>query len=75
MSFDEEAFFVAKTPLNVEVRTTTGYWKYWESSRVGPNQVFDFRDQCLKKEADFGLRRAIFGLKSRLRQERNGNTW
>jgi hypothetical protein len=28
MSFDEEAFFVAKTPLNVEVRTTTGYWKY-----------------------------------------------
>jgi hypothetical protein len=28
MSFDEEAFFVAKTPLNVEVRTTTGYWEY-----------------------------------------------
>jgi hypothetical protein len=28
MSFDEEVFFVAKTPLNVEVRTTTGYWKY-----------------------------------------------
>jgi len=28
MSFEEEAFFSAKTPLNVEVRTTTGYWKY-----------------------------------------------
>jgi len=28
MSFDEEAFFLAKTPLNVEVRTTTGYWEY-----------------------------------------------
>jgi hypothetical protein len=28
MSFDEETFFLAKTPLNVEVRTTTGYWEY-----------------------------------------------
>lgn len=28
MSFDEEAFFVVKTRLNVEVRTTTGYWEY-----------------------------------------------
>ena len=28
MSFDEEAFVLAKTPLNVEVRTTTGYWEY-----------------------------------------------
>jgi hypothetical protein len=28
MSFEEEALFLAKTPLNVEVRTTTGYWKY-----------------------------------------------
>lgn len=28
MSFDEGAFFLAKTPLNVEVRTTTGYWEY-----------------------------------------------
>jgi len=28
MSFDEEAFWVAKTPLNVEVKTTTDYWGY-----------------------------------------------
>ncbi|MBS3906051.1 MAG: hypothetical protein KGZ49_03350 [Syntrophaceae bacterium] len=28
MSFDEKAFLLAKTPLNVEVRTTTGYWEY-----------------------------------------------
>ena len=28
MSFEEEALFLAKTPLNVEVKTTTGYWKY-----------------------------------------------
>jgi len=28
MSFDEEVFFEAKTPLNVEVRTTAGYWEY-----------------------------------------------
>ena len=28
MSFDEETFFLAKTPLNIEVRTTTEYWKY-----------------------------------------------
>jgi len=28
MIFDEEAFFVLKTPLNIEVRTTTGYWEY-----------------------------------------------
>ena len=28
MSFDEETFFLAKTPLNVEVRTTTGYCEY-----------------------------------------------
>jgi hypothetical protein len=27
MSFNEEAF-LAKIPLNVEVRTTTGYWEY-----------------------------------------------
>jgi len=28
MSVDEEAFFVVRTPLHVEVRTTTGYWEY-----------------------------------------------
>jgi len=28
MSSNEETFFVARTPLNVEVRTTTGYWEY-----------------------------------------------
>jgi len=28
MIIDEEAFFVVKTPLSVEVRTTTGYWEY-----------------------------------------------
>jgi hypothetical protein len=28
MSYDEETFYLAKTPLNVEVRTTNGYWEY-----------------------------------------------
>lgn len=28
MSSNEETFFVTRTPLNVEVRTTTGYWEY-----------------------------------------------
>ena len=28
MSSNEGPFFVARTPLNVEVRTTTGYWEY-----------------------------------------------
>lgn len=28
MGFDEEAFYLARTLLNVEVRTTTGYWDY-----------------------------------------------
>jgi hypothetical protein len=28
MSSNEETFFVARTPLHVEVRTTTGYWEY-----------------------------------------------
>lgn len=28
MSPKEEPFFLGRTPLNVEVRTTTGYWEY-----------------------------------------------
>jgi hypothetical protein len=28
MSSNEEPFFLARTPLNAEVRTTTGYWEY-----------------------------------------------
>lgn len=28
MSSNEETFFIARTPLKVEVRTTTGYWEY-----------------------------------------------
>jgi len=28
MSSAEEVIFLAKSPLNVEVRTTTGYWEY-----------------------------------------------
>jgi hypothetical protein len=28
MGFDEEVFYLARTPLNVEVRTTAGYWDY-----------------------------------------------
>jgi hypothetical protein len=28
MGFDEESFILAKTPFNIEVRTTTGYLEY-----------------------------------------------
>ncbi|MEW6376360.1 MAG: DUF4258 domain-containing protein [Thermodesulfobacteriota bacterium] len=28
MTTNEEPFLIARTPLNVEVRTTTGYWDY-----------------------------------------------
>ena len=28
MSFEEKIFFTIKTPLNVEVRITVGYWEY-----------------------------------------------
>ena len=31
------------------------------ASGVGPRQVFDSMDQCLRKEAYFSLRMAIFG--------------
>jgi hypothetical protein len=31
--------------------------------RVGPKQIIDFMNQCLKKEADFSLEMAIWGLK------------
>jgi hypothetical protein len=34
----------------------------WPSG-VGPRQVIGFMNQCLKKEADWGLRVAILGLK------------
>jgi hypothetical protein len=33
------------------------------ASGVGPRQVFDSMDQCLKKEAVFSLRMAVLGPK------------
>jgi hypothetical protein len=37
--------------------------KWFADSQVGPRQVLDFMSDFLRKEADFGFRMAVFGLK------------
>jgi hypothetical protein len=41
------------------------------ASGVGPRQVFDSMDQCLRKEAYFSLRMAILGAGKSLLEKRN----
>jgi len=50
MSFDEEEFFLAKTPLNVEVKTTIGYWEYLITMK---HPVMKGKDDLVKAALQF----------------------